>query len=402
MIDIFVGRQPVLARDSKAWGYELLFRSGQDNRAVFDDANQATAQVILNAVVDIGLDDLIGNSRALINASRDFLLSDIMEVLPSERVVLEVLEDIDVDPPLVAGVQRLHEQGYMIALDDFAFEPRWEPLLDLAAIIKVDVPSLAAFPKKEVAAKARELKGRGKLLLAEKVETHEEFEFYRDIGFDMFQGYFFSKPTLVRGSRIPKSRVQVLRLLTALHEPDVQIKQIEEIVISNVDLSYKILRLLNSAKYGLSREISSIHQAIMMLGIQQLRSLATVISLSSVDDKPNALLALSLTRARTCEVLSKSRGLSTQSGFATGLFSTLDAFFDRPLTEVIEELPLAEEIRLALGDGSGEAGQCLRWAIACEQGDEVTLDSIGLPVSEVSRTYVDAINWARRMLPEED
>lgn len=399
MTDVFIGRQPVLDRDLAVWGYELLFRSGQDNRAHFSDAGQATSQVILNALVEFGLERVVGDSMALINLPRDFLIAEHTDLLPPAQVVLEVLEDVVIDDDLLGGVRRLRETGYTIALDDFAFEPRWAPLVELADVIKVEVPAISPQMRAQLGPRIGELRRRGVRLLAEKVETQEEFEAYRKLGFDYFQGYFFSRPKLMQGSRIPGSRLQTLRLVTQLNQDDVDLARLESLVSASVDLSYKIMRLLNSSRFALRRKVESVHQAIVLLGTRQLRSLATMVALSGIDDKPSELVMLSLVRARLCEQLSRLEGSQGADGaFTVGMLSTLDALLDRPIEELLAELPLADDVRAALLERTGPAGLCLEAALACEQADTGRLAALGLDPARVAELYVESLDWARDTL----
>lgn len=399
MAAVFIGRQPVLDTNLHVWGYELLFRSGTDNQARFGDAGEATSQVIINALFDIGLERLVGDAMALVNLPRDFLVQEHADLLPSARVVLEVLEDVDIDDALCVGVRRLWNAGYTIALDDFAFEPRWEPLLDLAGIIKVEVPLIDPREHARLKPKIAELKQRGVLMLAEKVESEEEFEAYRDLGFDLFQGYFFARPKLVKGSRLPGNRLQTLRLLAELNNDELDTSQVASMVAPNVDLSVKLLRLLNSSRYAFLNTIDSVHQAVRLVGIRQLRALATIVVMTGIDDKPHELIALSLVRARMCECLAKEKGTVVESvAFTVGMLSTLDALLDRPLGELLDELPLTDEVRTALLEGAGPAGQYLQWAIACERMDSDVLDTIDMGPSELGRLYVECMSWARDTL----
>lgn len=403
MAEVFIGRQPVLDVNQSVWGYELLFRSSTDNRADFKDANQATSQVIVNALLEFGLDRVVGDGFALVNLPRDFLLADHTDILPPGKVVLEVLEDVAIDDELVASIGRIRAEGYTIALDDFAFEPRWAPLLELADIIKVEVPALADTDQKTLAGRVATLRDRGIVLLAEKVETLEEFERYRDLGFSYFQGYFFSRPNVIQGSRIPGNRVQILRLLGALNAEDIQIAELERQIAANVDISYKVMRLLNSSRFSLPREITSIREAITLLGLQQLRRLATMVALSGVDDKPDELVTMSLVRARLCERLAElDRRASPGSAFTVGMMSILDALLDRPLEEVLVELPLGPEVRQALLEGEGALGDYLRWAKGCETGDWAVMDSMGSGAADgtLARLYVEALDWARETMSE--
>lgn len=396
MADMYIGRQPVLDGEQNVWGYELLFRSNAENRASFDDAQQATSQVILNALLEFGLERVVGDAKALVNLPRDFLLGEQADLLPPQQVVLEVLEDVVVDEAVVSGVRRLRDVGYMMALDDFAFEAHWEPLLEMADLIKVEVPAIAPEVRDGLRQRFKDIKRRGTRLLAEKVETHEEFEAYKALGFDLFQGYFFSRPNVMQSSRIPGNRTQALQLMCELNREDVQMRSLETLIKTNVDLSYKILRFVNSARYAIARDIDSVRDALVLMGLKQLRTLANMVVLAGIDDKPSELVELSLIRARMCEQLSEHENANCcEAAFTVGMLSTLDALLDRPLVEVVADLPVAPEISAALLAKEGRLGRYLSWTLACENSDGAALAATGLSASDMSSLYVDAWSWAR-------
>ena len=401
MAELFIGRQPVFDSDQNVWGYELLFRSSTENNASFENAQAATSQVILNALLEFGLERVVGDARALVNLPKDFLLGQQADLLPPHQVVLEILEDVEVDEDVVNGARRLREMGYTIALDDFAFEPRWEPLMDMADLIKVEVPAIPPDKLESLRRQFRTLKERGVRLLAEKVETHEQFDAYKTLGFDYFQGYFFSRPNVMQSSRIPTSRTQILRLLSELNRADVEVKSLEALVKTNVDLSYKLLRFVNSARYALAREVVSVRDALVLVGTRQMRVLAGMVAMSGVDDKPTELVELSLFRAKLCERLAVVSGHENpEMAFTVGMLSTLDALLDRPLAEVVSELPLTEQMREALLDREGECGRILTWTIAFEQANWGELDDSGLAASDISPLYLESLTWARETLEE--
>ena len=274
-------------------------------------------------------------------------------------------------------------------------------MIEMADLIKVEVPAIAPEVRDSLRQRFKELKRRGTRLLAEKVETHEEFEAYKALGFGLFQGYFFSRPNVMQSSRIPGNRTQVLQLLSELNREDVQIEGLERLIRTNVDLSYKILRFVNSARYSLAREIGSVRDALVLIGLKQLRTLASMVALSGIDDKPSELVELSLIRARMCEQLSEHEGATcADAAFTVGMLSTLDALLDRPLEAVMADLPLAPDISAALLRKEGILGKYLSLTLACENADGPALADTGLSPSDVSSLYVDAWSWARETQSE--
>ena len=392
MDDIFVGRQPIYDAKLNVHGYELLFRAGDTTTADVVDGDQATSQVIVNAFIEIGLDQIVGDRLAFLNLTRSFLVRDLSGVLPPGRVVLEVLEDIEPDAEVRAGLRRLGEQGYQIALDDFLYHESLRPLVELAHLIKIDIRDMKPDTLRE---HVRHLTPYGIPLLAEKVETREEFEFCKTTGFRYFQGYFFCRPDVARGRRMPPSRLAIVRLLSRLQDPEISTRELEELISQDVTLSYKILRYINSAAVALPRQVESIHQAVVYLGLQAIKNWITLLSLAGLEDKPMELLVTAMVRARMCEELARAtRRESSQAFFTVGLFSALDAMMDRPLEELLDDLPLSESLREALLNKAGPAGQALQCVLAYERGDWDEARHAGFGAQTLRGAYLTAVQWA--------
>jgi len=392
MLDIFIGRQPIYDRKLEVYAYELLYRSSERNFAGPIDGDQATSQVIMNAFMELDLEQIVGEHLAFINLTRGFIVGDHALPLPRGKLVVEILEDIEVDPPLIAAVQDLSSRGYLIALDDFIFHEALRPLVDLADIVKIDVRRL---DRPTVAEHVRELRRHTAKLLAEKVETQEEYDHYRKLGFDYFQGYFFARPNIVKGQRMPANRVAVLRLLSKLQDPKVSVQALEELISQDVSLSYKLLRYINSAFFALPRKVESIHQAVVYLGNRTIKTWAALIALSNIHDKPHELVTLALVRAKMCELLARSLNLPNEEIFFTvGMFSALDALMDVPMQRVLKDLPLSEDIVGALLRREGPPGAALHCALAYEQGDWGQVSCGGMDIKPIRQAYLDAIAWA--------
>lgn len=365
MKDALVGRQPIFDKDLNVQGYELLFRPTGPAIITETAGDQATSEVILNSVTGIGFDQLIGPHRAFINFTRSLLLNDDPIPLFQRKVVVEVLETEVVDQQLVDGVRHLIAKGYAIALDDFAYHPQWEPLIDLAEIIKIDVLALGLNETRQL---VQQLQGRGVKLLAEKVETQEEFAAYLDMRFDYFQGYFFSRPTVVRGRNLPANRLTVLQLLAKLQDPDAEVEEIEKIISQDAAMTYKLLRYINSAAFSLKQSAESIRWAIVLVGLSVVRRLASIVAMSRIDDKPHELLNVAFTRAQMCYLLATTARQKDPDGFyIVGLFSTLDALMDTPMSELLATLPISKDIKDALLYKQGPMGNALACAIAYEE-----------------------------------
>lgn len=398
MRNIFIGRQPIYDRTLQVYAYELLYRSSEENSASLTDGDTATSQVILNAFTEIGIENLVGEHLAFINLTRGFIIGDSPLPLAQGKVVLEILEDIVVDAALIDAVRKLSQEGYLIALDDFIFHESLRPLVDIADIIKIDVRALT---RETVSAHVTELRRSKARLLAEKIETQEEYEYYKALGFDYFQGYFFSRPKVITRHAIPANRLAILRLLGRLHDPDVTISELEKLISQDVSLSYRLLRYINSAFFALPRKVESLHQAIVYLGNASIKTWVTLIAMSGIDDKPSELLTVALVRGKMCELLATRLNLPDKDRyFIIGLFSALDAMLDAPLDQVVENLPLSPVVVAALLKHEGQAGEALHCTLAYEHGEWDKIDCKRMDESVIVQCYLDAVVWADQAMNE--
>ena len=307
-MEVFVARQPILDRQRNLFGYELLYRSDAAHTQ-FDgtEAASATQQVISSSILSLGLDNLLGGKKAFINFDERLLRERVHLHLPSQDTVIEILETVEPTSDLIALCRGIRDEGYTIALDDFVSSPQFEPLTRLAQLIKVDI-QLTGKPEQERL--LRTYQPRGIAMLAEKVETHEEFEWTRAAGYDYFQGYFFARPSVIRSHQVPANKLHCLRLLTEVQKPELDFKRLEALIRLDVALAYKLMRYVNSALFSHRTEIKSIENAMTVLGTDNLRhwvALATLPMLAT--DKPGELATLSLVRARFCESLIGLAGL---------------------------------------------------------------------------------------------
>ena len=393
---IFIGRQPIFDSKLNVAGYELLFRSGEVDAYDGCDGDKATSQVINNALMEIGLDDIVGDVPAYINFTKELIINGTAQLLPTDRVVLEILETVKIDQELIDGVEVLVAAGYQIALDDFTYSVEWEPLIKLAHIIKIDVME---HPADKIKEQLSHLAGCKAKILAEKVETQGEYDLLKKEGFDYFQGYFFSKPTVLSHKGMSSDSFSLLQLMAQLQDPDVDIDEIEKLVSLNISLSYKLLRYINSAAFALKNKLTSIKQIVVYFGIQRLKDWVCLIALTENSNKPTELILSGLTRAKMCELIANETGVAEKdSYFIVGLFSILDALLDQPLNTVLENLPLDEAINQALLEFKGDMGKALSCSISCEQ---CIWDGIGLPnisMVKLSDMYMEATAWSRESM----
>ena len=399
MENIFIGRQAIYDKQLKVSAYELLSRSNADHNEAFvgeHNANHATTIVMLNALTEIGLQQLVGNHPAFINLTYDFLIGKCKIPDLRSQLVLEITEDIEVDEELIAAVKNLSDSGYMIALDDFVYHEKKLPLVEIADIIKIDILQLDEQGLREHVKKLREYDVR---LLAEKVETQEEYDLCKELDFDYFQGYFFCKPNIVKSQRAPANRLTIINILAQLQDPNVQIEKLEELISQDLALSYRLLKYINSAAFALQRKVDSIHHAIVMLGLNTIRSLANLMLLSKIDDKPHELLVLAIIRARMCEELGSGIDAKMKDiYFTAGLFSVIDALMDSTMEDIVAQLPLAEILQHALLEQKGIVGEALKCCIAFERADWGNVQFQNLDEITIQKAYFDAVIWSNNAM----
>lgn len=398
MSDVFVGRQPIYNRGLGIYGYELLFRSGVANNAAVGQlsADGATSTTIINSFLEIGLDKLVGNRFAFINLTQQFLFEEDMLPISPKQVVLEVLEDIPVDQRLVDALQRLKAKGFTVALDDYIYNPSHKPIVSLADIIKIDITQLG---QKELIQHVKLLRQYDARLLAEKVETLDEFEFCEKLGFDYFQGYFLSRPRIIKSKSLPSNKLAVLNLISVLQDPNSDTEELEEAISFDVSMSYKILKLINSAFFNFSHKVESIKRAIVILGRRQLSSWASMLALSKLDDRPPEMLHMAMTRAKMCELLAEKAQLKPlDTYFTVGLFSALDILMERDIADVIEPLPLNDEVVDALLRYEGVLGEALRCTKHYEVSDFDNAQFRNLDANDLFVAHVEAVSWANMVV----
>jgi len=388
-----IGRQPIFDANQQVVAYELLFRSSQQNAAQVLDEDQATGDVLANAFVEIGLEGLVGSKLAFINLTRRFIENE--ELIPDapDRLVLEILETIVPDATLIQRVASLADRGFTIALDDWEDGSNLAPLLPMADIVKVELP---AFTPEQLPEHVRALKQHGVKLLAEKLETGEEFRLCSELGFDYFQGYFLSRPEIVAGKKIEPSQLAALRILSIASHPDVTLAKLEEIVNTDPALSYKFLRFINSIHLGLRYKVSSIKQAISMLGINGVRRIVSLLTVAGMcQDKPSELMRMALIRGQMAMALAEKLNHAEAPAFFTaGLISLMDAILDAPLGDVLKELPLENWVKDGIQNGTGTLGTVLTGIKCYEDGklDQVAVP--GLDASDINEAYWASVRAA--------
>jgi c-di-GMP-related signal transduction protein len=394
----FVARQPILTADEKVFGYELLFRDGVENFFRNPDV-EAASRSTLNTSMLLGLDVLCDGRRAFVNCTRDVLLKDYITLLPSGNTVVEVLESVPADDLVVAACRRLKEAGYMIALDDFTVNDPRETLTDLADIIKVDLRQTSA---DDAAAMVKRYGPWRCRMLAEKVETREEFINTRKAEFRYFQGYFFRRPEIIAANEIPANRLNYLRMLAAVSQPELNVREIENLFKQEASLCYRLLRYLNSAAFGFASEIHSVRHALSILGEQKVRRfIRLVATLGAGQSKTSDLVLAALIRARFCELLSPKLQHGKSDLFLLGMLSLMDSILEIPMRQVLDNVPIDQESKSVLLDGSGRLQPFYQLMLARESGDwnlvsELTTQ-LHLSENDVADSYWQATQWAQQV-----
>jgi EAL and modified HD-GYP domain-containing signal transduction protein len=404
-MDVIVARQAIFDRQRKVYGYELLFRSDALNNA-FDgtEAAAATMQVLSNTLMAIGVEQLLGGSKAFVNFDHRLLLENMHLSLPPGSIVIELLETVLPTQDLVALCQSVREMGYPLALDDFAGQPNFAPLADIADVIKVD---LRLSSRAEQERLLQLYRPRGVLMVAEKVETYAEFEWARRAGYDLFQGYFFARPTVVRGRQISTVKATCLQLLREMRHADLDFRHLREIIRKDTSLTYQLLRYVNSALFARREKTGSVSRALAFMGEESIRRwvpLATLPALAT--NKPSELITLSLVRARFCEQLAELTHMGKpHEAFLLGMFSLLDALIDQPLDEALRSVDLGDEITEALlGIGHDEAflTRLYRLVGYYEQGNWDQVKQLSqawdIPLASIGKAYIESTVWAEQVI----
>lgn len=400
---MFAARQPILDIDKKLHAYEVLFRDSLENVFPEIDANEATSRLIAESQFNLGLEKIIGSKPAFINFTLDTLIKNYPTCIPPEQLVIEILETVQPGKRLLAQCQQFKEQGYTIALDDYIHQPVWRHFYPFVDIIKVDFRSSTLQDIEVIIDAVKDFPHIQ--LLAEKVETNTEFEQAVALGFTLFQGYFFSRPEVIQAKSLAPSQLALAELLYETSKPDVNIPQLTQIIERDINLAYKLLRYANSATFRRRSEISTIKQAVVVLGHHELKKFLSVLFTAQVGvSKPVELTKLAMIRARFAENLATTFAPNEDASifFLTGLMSLIDAILDEQIEAVMQQLPLAQEIKDALTKQEGKLAEYLKVIKLYEKAnwDEATdiIDALGFCEEKVPDLYNEAIEWSREQM----
>jgi len=403
-VEISIARQPIFDKKESVYAYELPLRSSLEDVFTRTDQDQAAAKVIVDGFFLMGIETVGGGKPVLINATRNILINDYFTLLPRELAAAEINESVKPDTEVIGACQRLKNAGYLLVLDDFVDRDAYEDLFALADIVKVDFVTTDDAQRRALVAR---FAPRGIRLLAEKVDTREEFRTAANLGYTYFQGDFFSKPSVVSARGVPGFKLNYMRIIKEVHKPELDFKVLDEIIKLEVSVTYKLLRYINSAYFGLRNKVTSIMHAMLLLGEREFRKWVSFVALAGMgEDKPDELVIAALIRARFCEALAPRMGLAGRSEelFLLGMFSLLDAIMNRPLPDLLQEIPIADDIKEALLGGESRLRGAYEYALAYERGDWAKLNEavqgMGLDETGVPELYIKAVEWAHKSFAE--
>jgi c-di-GMP-related signal transduction protein len=403
-MQVFVARQPIFDTRRRAVAYELLFRSSLDNWFPAGiDGDLASSRVIADALTTFNFQTLTGGKKAYVNVTRRVLCEGLYSVLPPKRTVIELLENVDADAETIAAVRAARAAGYEVALDDFVARPSLEPLVPLANILKVDFLATKPDERRRISERSR---GTKITLLAEKLETAADVRDAEQLGYTLFQGYFFQRPEIIAREDIPPSKFTYVRFLRELQATTLDFDGIEAVIKHDVSLSVKLLKFLNSAAFGWRSRVTSLKQALVLLGERPFRKWASLIAvIGMTGDRPPELALVSLARAKFAETLCPMAGLHgcELDAFLVGLLSALDAMVGRPLPELLAEISVSPEIDAALLREDTPLGRVRALVLAYERGNwtEVTALAERLKIAEdrLPEIATASLGWATETLP---
>ncbi|NLA25884.1 MAG: HDOD domain-containing protein [Firmicutes bacterium] len=402
-MNVFLARQPIFDKNENVLGYEVLYRSGYANVYDGEDGDQATSEVIINTFQTIGIENLSNRKPVFVNFTEKLIRDEVATLIPNDLLVVEILEDVKANKEVLDKCAELKKRGYRIALDDYRGAPGYAPLIELADIVKV---SFLGSSHEEIEDILDGLEGAHVKYLAEKVETREEFEYAKEQGFEYFQGYFFSKPEVLRSKKVRPIQSNYLRLIALVSDvEEMDFDKINEIISRDLALTYNLLKLVNSLVFGFRFRIKRTKQALVALGEKEIKKWIYLMILTELGQgKPDELTRLSLIRARFLELISMGTKFKNKSEdlFLTGLFSLLDVILERPLQDILEEIRAPEEIRETLLDEAGEFDEIYKMALYYEKGEwEKAFEfanNLNIEGALIAASYSGALKWYRVLL----
>lgn len=395
-MDAFLARQPIFDKDIRIYGYELLYRQSEDNFFSGIDDDQATAELIYNAFLVMGLQDLTDGANAFINFSKELIDSDVPFLLPKQNIIVEVLEREEVTPATIDACKKVKAMGYRLALDDFVLSQNNLPLIEMADIIKIEFPSVSISEQYSLMQKChKQVK-----FLAEKIETREEYKLAAQMGYDLFQGYFFAKPSIVRYKEVATLNPTLFSILAELSNPEPNYAVIANIFETDLGLSYKLLKLANSVYMGANNKIKSIPHALSFIGINEIYQWISLIMLKDMQNVENAeLIKQSLIRGKLMELLASELHLNGEKSefYFTGIFSSIDVLLNSQMEQVLKGLPLSVNVKNALLGIDNDQRKLLNFVMNWEKAHWEKAAIQYSMTHKFMDLYMDALKWAKKL-----
>ncbi len=392
-MDIYITRQPVYDRDLSVFGYQLLYHATHPSS---DEISGDSALNLLNSLLDMGLNKMVGDRLGIIDFSQE--LSNEKFTLPfsSQQILLKLPTTANLNEQIVEQMKQMVKARYKVMIHDHQLVAKFQDIRRYASIIMVD---FQATTLQNVIKKIVELKKLQIPLMALNVDNYQQMGLCNELKINYVQGDFFNKPNIVKGKKTPANRLSILKILEKLQKPHVTVSELEKVISQDVTISYKLLRYVNSAAYAIPRKVESVRHAIVYLGNEIVKNCATMVLLSSVDDKPSELIQIAMIRSKMCGSLAKSFNKEQTESFATvGLFSILDALIDKPMPELLAELPLTNELKLALEKREGKMGQLLTMVIDYEKGEFSEKNEFNVSYKEMQTCYIESVEWAQDLI----
>lgn len=392
---VHIGRQPIYDRDGEVVAYELLFRGPAEDSEAARRSLYATSQIIVNAFTEFGLDQIVGTRRCFINLTRDFLVGDLPVPFEPGQAVLEILESVEVDDEVLAGVSRLVTLGYQVAIDDVVSGDGYYELRSLASFVRVNVLTRTVDELKDVVAELKKFPRAQ--LIAERIETDEHVGIARRLNFDLYQGQALGRPQVLTAQSLSPSRMRRLELLAELNAENVEIKNVVDIVTGDPGLSYRVLRATNSASTGLNRQVASVRDAVVMLGLARIRQWVALMLVSDIaESASDDQLEVTMARARLCQTVAERLDLRGDTAFTVGLLAGIAELIGEPIANMVKQLPLTTEVTDALVRRTGRLGQVLSMVQAYEKSDSGALQGAPVSSADLAKAYLAAVGWSVR------
>jgi len=400
-LDIYIARQPIFNKDMSIFGYELLHRRNSNNSYDNEDHSGATAELVRNSFLVLDFDNLTDGTRGVINFTQDLLEAEIPHILPKEKVVVEILETVEATDIVVEICKKLKKEGYILALDDLIIDRTdydYTPLIELADIVKIDFPTTDRKKQRELIKKYK----NKVTFLAEKVETRQEFREAAEMGYQLFQGYFFCKPIMMKSKEISSLNIHLIEILKELQKPEPNFFKVSETIEKDLGLTYKLLKMANSIYYGAKCEITNLQQAVVRLGIQEMKRWISILLIKDFENDENSeLIKVCLLRGKLLSLLAHElkRSVLETDFFFTGVLSSIDVIMDQDMGTILYDLALSEDVKKALLGEPGQLRECLDTVLLYErlEFDEamIRLAAMGIDLGRFTERYIEALAWQK-------